>query len=212
MSSFLKSGAPILIAGAFLANTVQAGSDNTLFILQDSSFGGLGNTLFVDQGDASGSTISGALGETLPAQQTGFGNIAEVLLTGEAAAVVLLQNNTGAGADAELNSATLTGGTLATLILQQDGVGNEGAVTVLGLDATGALFQSGNDNTGSVEVTGDQAFGKLEQIGNGNTSGLQVQGAGASVTYTQIGDNLTSATLPTVYSNGGAVSITQASY
>lgn len=208
MSSIRLPAASCLVAGLLFSAPAWGGSDNTLYILQDSSLGGMGNQLFVDQSNASGSRISGAMDGTSPALQQGFGNVAEVLLTGEAAAVVLLQRN-NLGTDGGPNNATLTGGALATIFLEQDGVGNDGSITVTGLGAVGVLRQFGNDNLGAVEVTGDNAYGELVQIGNRNSSGLQVQGEGTSVTYVQQGNDLNSATVPMVYSNGATVQITQ---
>jgi len=208
MISTRMTGAAALAAAVVFGSPAFAGNDNTLFIIQESSSGGIGNTLFVDQQNASNSVVAGDAQGTTPAQQTGFGNAATVTVTGDGGSVALLQNNpVVSGSAADVNSATLSVGALASVLLRQDGFGNDGSVDVAGVGAFGSLTQIGNGNFGEVSVTGNGASGALSQEGNNNTFGLQV--TGANVTYTQVGNNLSTATLPTVVSNGGTVSITQ---
>lgn len=198
----------LVTAGALCLGTVaSAGDDNTLYIKQDSLFALEGNTLTVDQSSVSNTRIAGAVDGSVPALQEGGGNTANIDVTGDSAVVALLQSNPIGGPG---NSADLSAGTLATVLVNQVGIGNTGSVMVTGLGNTGALDQQGNGNNGDVSVSGVGTQGKLVQVGNNNDFGLTVAGRGTNVTYQQIGDNLTPVGAgPSVVSNGGTVIITQ---
>lgn len=194
-----------LLALSLSGAAAHAGENNVLFIEQDAVGTGIGNTLFVDQSSASDSLVAGDLDGNAAALQRG-GNTASVTLDGIGAAVALNQvNPTGAA----FNTATIEGGTLASILIDQQGVGNNGTLNVGAGDNTGQLFQIGNGNTGVVSVDGQDSSGTLRQVGNDNTSDLVVSGTGVSVDYTQNGNGLTSSVPAQVFSNAGTVTITQ---
>ncbi|MEQ6249445.1 hypothetical protein ABMC89_11200 [Sulfitobacter sp. HNIBRBA3233] len=191
-------------------SAVQA-DDNRLFITQDSSIGGAGgNTLFVDQSLATNSTISGALDSDTPAQQIGGGNTAQVNIANTDGRVALNQITTDGGTTGNNANVNLSG-LLATGVLTQVGIDNDGRLNVSGDGASGFLEQRGDGNTGFVEVTGARAVGRLLQNGNNNSTGLSVTGAGADVTLTQNGNNIITApsVVPSVTTNGGRLTINQ---
>lgn len=185
--------------------------ENRLFIIQDSSLvGGVGNTLFVDQSEASGSVITGDINASVldqtPATQTGAGNSAQINISGVDGRVAL--NQTAPEGQIGNNVANIDlSGLLATGVLTQSGIGNDGSLTVSGQGASASLEQLGDNNTGFVDVTGANAVGRLVQDGDNNDTGITVAGNGANVTVTQTGNNIVTA--PTVTTNGGTVIINQ---
>ncbi len=194
----------ISAAVAMLAAPATA-QNNSLFILQDNSTGGMSNTISVDQSAASRSRVGSA--ET-PAEQIGGGNVADVSIVGEGSRVDLSQRSVTSRVDGNDVSIDLSGTTLLGTV-SQAGSGNRGAVSVSGARARGSLVQDGNFNAGTVSVSGSDASGALRQIGDGNATDLEVSGAGTSVTYDVIGNGLTAVVPPTVRSNGATVTITQ---
>lgn len=198
----------LVTAGALCLGTVaSAGDDNTIYIKQDSLFALEGNTLTLDQSSVSNTLVAGAVDGSVPALQEGGGNTANIDVTGDNAVIALLQSNPIGGSG---NSVDLSAGTLATVLVNQVGIGNTGSVTVSGLGNTGMLDQKGDGNNGSVDVSGLGTTGKLVQVGDGNDFGLTVGGRGTNVTYQQIGNNLSPVGAgPSVVSNGGTVIITQ---
>lgn len=197
-------------AFAVFGGTVFAGDGNQIYILQQNTSGfAIGNTLEVDQSQASGSIVAGTFdpvtdGAPQPALQDGINNIGRLVISGNAGQAVLLQSGTG-------NDASLTlSGALGMAALEQSGISNIASLTVEGNDAKGIIQQDGNRNDGQLTVSGAGASGKLVQQGNDNQFGFSVIGPNASGTYTAIGNNMTPAgAAPMVISNGGSVTITQ---
>ena len=186
-----------------------AGENNSIYILQNSS-GGIGNSLVIDQSAAQNSLVAGNASGNVPARQTGDGNTAEITLEGEGATVLFSQNNSLTSLVSG-NSATISGGDLASIVLNQRGSGNVADLQVSGLNNSAGLRQFGDNNDGSVLVSGNNNSGNLFQQGDGNSYTLTVTGTDTNVTFRQIGDNLSSASGigPSVISNGGTVQITQ---
>ncbi|WP_322865048.1 hypothetical protein U5922_001865 [Aquicoccus sp. G2-2] len=200
------------LAALSLATPAMAGDGNTLYIQQDASSTD-GNSLFVDQSLAFDSTVAGDIAATLPAMQTGGNNTGVITLSGDGAMVLFGQTNSGLGAGT--NTAEITGDSYATIVLQQDGFGNDGMLDVGSGSNQGALFQYGDENTGKVTVSGTNNSGTLYQRGDNNTYALNVTGNKSSVQWNQIGNNISptsSVTPATVISNAGKVIITQTSY
>lgn len=208
--------APFILA----AVTAAAGEGNKVYLLQDGN-ALPGNNLWIDQSSATGSLVAGISGDDLSetlngvrtgtpadARQIGGGNTADITLSGRRPTVLLDQKFTGT-LDNPINSATLSGGTLSSIVLQQEGFGNTGEITVTGVASTGILQQIGNGNTGAVTIEGRNTTGTLIQSGNNNSVPLTVSGNGANVTYTLEASGVVMASPPEVYSNGGTVTITQ---
>jgi len=192
-----------------LSTSAISGDANTVFIVQDSKEGP-GNSLTIDQTEATNSLVAGDIDGFEPARQTGSGNEADITLDGEGGFVLLNQNSVGALVS-NGNSATLFGGELATVILEQTGFGNVGSINVTGRDSTGILRQTGDLNDGSVVVTGTNSTGELIQNGDRNNYTLTVDGNNTSVIFTQDGNGVAPANGvgPSVFSNGGTVIINQ---
>lgn len=203
---------PVIASAAALGMVlpVLAGDNNILFIEQDAASGGLGNSLFVDQSLASESVVAGDAAGSAPARQSGGNNAGEIALEGAGAMVIFSQVNTDPFAGA--NTATIEGGSLASVVLRQEGFGNDGALDIGAGGNAGSLTQIGNDNTGAVRVSGTDSTGDLTQIGNANTYTLDVTGNGASVQWNQVGNALGSNTPAQVTTNAGTVTVTQQSF
>ncbi|WP_417423689.1 hypothetical protein [Hoeflea sp.] len=195
----------------------QSGSNNQLFLLQESTSGALtGNTLTVDQSGATGSLVSGPTGARHPAIQSGSGNDLEIELTGTGGHVQFIQKNVGNAAG---NSAKITAEENAVASLWQLGNGNSASLNVTGplasgsgLLASGSIDQVGLDNVAELTVDGDGASGRIRQIGKRNDADLTVTGAGTTATFTQIGNSLTTPGGVQVISNGATVTITQTAF
>ncbi|MEH6833123.1 MULTISPECIES: hypothetical protein [Falsihalocynthiibacter] len=185
-----------------------AGDGNYLYLVQDTQDSLLGNTLQIDQSLATNSSVAGSLNGFMPALQLGGGNSANITVENERATVLLNQDNSLAPSLSG-NAATIFGGELAVVALEQLGSGNLGNIEVTGRGNIGSLSQTGDRNNGSVLVSGTSNSGTLNQVGNDNTYGLSVSGSATNVTFNQVGNNMTATGSPTVFSNAGTVVITQ---
>lgn len=205
----LKTVFTSAVTSALLATApALAGDSNTVVLLQDAN-SGPGNTLFIDQSLATGSLLAGAPNALKPATQIGGGNMADIDLEGEGAAVFLTQNNSMMF-NALGNEVSVFGGDLSNVVISQIGSGNQGTVEVPGEGSLGVLRQFGNDNLGNVSVSGENSLGSLNQIGNRNSWSLDVSGDSTRVFAAQIGNDFSTlggAGLE-VFSNGVTVNIT----
>jgi hypothetical protein len=235
MRHFLRAGWAVLGCTAFglSAAPALAGDSNTVYIKQDSSITGVGNTIYVDQSAATGSRVGGF--STVPdlsstpassynsntsalnfpvdlassARQLGGNNSAKITDTGVDDNISLYQNNTQPGLSGSLNYAeiTLSGiGSLGGVI--QNGYANTANLTVSGTQSAGGIWQQGDHNDGTVNVGGGAAA-LLVQNGSNNTNSLTATGAaGSQISYIVNGSNFT-ASAAQVLTNGAAVTITQ---
>lgn len=209
-----------LLVGAGIA---AAGDGNSADILQvqDSSLGEEGNSLSLDQTDASNSIVAG-----LSISGEGEGNSISL----DISTVEELDSPFGfdvfrledpfASFDPNRPATQIGSGNSADIIaigdgadigLYQNGIGNVGTLTANGENALASLFQDGKDNVGNIDVTGKDSQGFLAQIGDDNVTSLNVDTDGASVSYTVEGD-ATNVTVPAnvVSSSGsGQITITQ---
>lgn len=190
--------------------SIAAAQNNTLFIIQDSGdvIGrGNGNTLFLDQSEATGSRVGGSVtDQNVAAQQIGQNNFADLRISGTGGVLALRQIAQTSQLDGNRADIDLDGfNPLASLL--QEGQNNTATIDVTGTLSSGVLEQIGNDNVGTVQVGGLRTSGRLIQNGNNNATGIVVDGNGSDVTVTQNGNNLTGA--PIVVSNGATVIITQ---
>lgn len=192
-----------------------AGDGNTISLLQVSN-GTVGNTLYIDQSAASGSTVAGSRNGLLPATQIGSANSATVTVEGTGGSVSLNQNNALAGLGIGNQADGVISGVLGFGSIQQLGDGNVASLEVTSPDAldpaTGQIIQTGFLNEGQLTVNGSGAEGTLRQIGSRNTNALTVEGTGTTASFTQVGNNNTNPQGVTVISNGGSVAITQFSF
>jgi hypothetical protein len=208
------------LAALSLATPAIAGDGNTLYIQQSGSAGT--NSLYVDQSAANNSIVAGDIETTgralqdVPALQDAGNNTAWITLSGDGARVGLRQTDTTlSGLSIGTNTAIITGRALATILLNQDGYGNHGTITVNGsLDNRnhGELLQEGNKNKGTVTVSGSGTSGILSQTGDRNEADLEVVGNGTVVVWTQTGNDITTydGTTPAkVFSNAGKITVTQ---
>ena len=216
MRHLVRNGFQAVIGGSIMlavtALPAVAGDNNILFIEQDSASGLVGNTLFVDQSQANNSRVAGDAAGLTPARQQGDGNRGDITLEGNGATVIFNQENTGIGLPGEINSATIFGGDLASIVLDQQGIGNSGTLDIGAGGNSGRLEQIGRDNDGTVTVSGTRNSGVLVQDGDGNTYSLDVDGVDTAVQWTQIGDNVSGvagAAAAQVFSNAGRVTVTQ---
>lgn len=190
-------------ATAFLAFcSASAADENKLFITQDNTLAGaLGNTLFVDQSAADGSTVMGVPDDIL------LNNTGPTAI--DPASLPALQRGSGNAATVELSGAFSIG------MLSQVGNDNAAVIDVSGNGSTGAVRQVGHRNEGEVNVTGNSLTGILIQNGSDNRQALNV--TNANVVWTQNGSNIVQdggsaeAVSPSVVSNGGTVIVTQTS-
>ena len=197
------------------ATASYAGDNNSVFVMQDSTVNPLsGNSLFIDQSDASnasiGGTENGGLSLQQPARQIGGANTARLIQSGDAVASAIgltqtTQGQTG-GNDAEIT--VLNGG---TAILEQLGVGNS-AILNADLGGSATLLQDGDGNFGSVRASRG-ASGRLEQIGDNNDDSLEVSGQNVGVSYTLRSNNATTAAtgapVQVISNTGGSITIQQ---
>lgn len=144
------------------------------------------------------------------ALQRGFGNSADITLTGDSGFVGLLQNNSSGGLS---NNAVVTLDGNGTALVSQQGSGNGANLSVSGPRAVGAILQQGSGNDVDLTVAGADARGTISQLGSNNTSSLAVVSAnGASVSYTLQGSGITNFNPlqgVDVTTNAASVSITQ---
>lgn len=228
--------APVAFADGFA-------DGNEVNLLQDSTDSGSGNELFIDQSDASNSRIGlfiedideddrtlalSDVSQDGRARQIGGGNSGEITIEGEGAVVSFLQGPGSSNVDDLGNTATIEAGSLATVVLAQQGSGNEGRLEVRSpLDGetgnTGQLFRNGDGNDGTVIVAGSGVTGILTQNGNGNDYSLDLSAASlafartdTTVVATLNGDDLDTpagANPIDVFTNsGGTITITQTRY
>lgn len=206
----IRNGVLVFAAAAFtLPGAAIAGSDNEIYVLQQSSTG-LGNTLVIDQSNANESLVRG-LGESefAPATQKGDGNSADLTITGNGGEIRLLQDNFATGQPGNAAKVTVGGDNLATV--QQVGSGNLAELEVTGSLSEGSILQNGSQNDALLSVSGNNANGSITQNGDGNNTVLAVTGSGTSVDYTLVGDNVTNVQNGgvQVFTNGASVTITQ---
>lgn len=165
-----------------------------------------GNTLIVDQSEASNSLVAGAsngqnFGLLVAPGSVSSANIITIVDTAESA------TQFGSG-----NSANITlrdNGTVAGL--EQIGNGNFATIDVSGNNAFGAIIQNGDDNSGSLTVAQSGGKGELIQIGNNNNTDLTVSGnPNSAVSFTVQGNGVTTTVPASVAtSSGGTVTIVQ---
>lgn len=220
--------------------SAQAGSNNTLRVIQESSPGGQGNSLYVDQSAAFYSSVVGPSdtlelatrelpeGSTDPnllstewpnfqkdsldsaARQSGSGNRATITMTDSGGETQLLQDNSGTGFLGNTTNITAAGGALGAVL--QIGDDNDATLDIES-GGTGLIAQKGNRNKGllSVEPNGN---GKLVQTGDGNNYPLLVK-QNTNVIVTQNGTNLQpvgAAAMQVFSTNPGTVTITQTGF
>lgn len=199
------------LIGSFAGGTVFAGDGNSVDLLQIST-GQTGNTLSIDQSDASNSVLAGDRLSLTPARQVGDANTA-ALTIGDGDGGRIGFGQSGVANDAIVSIL----GDNALGLVQQTGLGNAANLSVTSLDGTspaeGVINQLGNRNTAALTVRGINTSGTLVQIGSGNSNALNVDGSDASVVFTQIGRNLTNpgGEGVSVFTNG-SVSITQTNF
>lgn len=176
-----------VLATAASISTASAQS-NEIYLLQDSQASSdFGNELFIDQRQASGSTVGTRL---QPALQQGGGNVARVSLVDEAE--------------------------LAEVLLEQSGDGNEGLIEIIGgFGNVAELVQFGDNNLGTVRVNGTENRGRLEQVGDDNTyildftTGSLAGSTGTVVEVFQNGNGLTTPGVQVFTNAPGTITITQ---
>jgi hypothetical protein len=198
---------------ALACGTALAGSGNTIYVLQERTGGNGGNTLSVDQIDATNSLVGGLDGGTSPAKQLGGDNTATLSIEGNGGTIQLLQNNTQTEpGNGNVATVGLTGN--GTALVSQIGNLNSATLNVSGDLANGTIIQNGIGNDAGLTVQGSGTKGSITQNGNNTNTSLEVSGAGTSVNYTLNGNNVT--TVPgngvQVYTNGASVTITQSAF
>lgn len=212
-------------ASVGLGSAAISGDGNQIYILQQNPAGiASGNTLEVDQSNATNSLIAGSfatntslLGTGLlgiglnpalsPAVQDGVNNVGQITISGTGGQVVFLQTGTDNSATVTLSSA------LGMAMLEQNGTNNTATLTVDPLAIRGDIQQFGKNNLADLTVSGKGASGALVQKGDNNQFGFTVTGTNTTASYTAIGNNMAPAgTGPVVISNGGAVTITQTQF
>jgi hypothetical protein len=235
MRHFSRANRAVLACAALALSSapVLAGDSNTVYILQNSSINGVGNTIYVDQSAATGSQVGGfstvpVLSSTpvssynsnttalnfpvdlaKPAEQLGGNNSAKITDSGVDDNISLYQNNTKPGSPGSLNYAeiTLSGlGSLGGVI--QNGFANTAHLTASGPQSAGGIWQQGDHNDGTVNVSGGAAA-LLVQNGSNNTNSLTAAGpSNSQINYIVNGNNFTAGAAQ-VITNGAAVTITQ---
>ena len=236
--SAFRCAAALCALAPLVAVPALAGDGNQVYILQDSSSSGAGNTLHVDQsaatdskvggfayvtpldstplGEATGSNayprqlISGNSGLSDFAVQSGGNNKADITVSGTGGIVALKQSNPLAGTQND-TTVNLTGDNSFAGVMQQ-GLGNTATLTVNGASAAGGILQNGNGNTGTVTVSSYGGSGLLVQNGSNNTNDLNVTAASPSrVTYVVTGSNIAGTAPASIVTNAASVTITQTS-
>jgi hypothetical protein len=207
----------------FLPAAALAGDNNRADLLQLAT-GSTGNTLTIDQSQASNSLVAGdPLGQLsspglVPAQQVGDGNSATLTLSGDGSRAALEQGLVTAPAFDNQAVAVIAG--LAGFgAIQQLGSGNSASLSVTSQDgqspAQGLIVQEGDRNTALLTVEGVNINGTLRQTGSDNANTLNVSGQDSSVTFIQNGSNLVNpANVPgvSVFTNAGNITITQTTF
>src|SRR5690606_22320114 len=139
--------------------------------LQTAETGNAGNTLFVDQSDASNSLVVGLEGEGSPALQAGGDNSAMLTILGDGGTVRFLQRNSAAGLGTG-NRATVNLTDSATALLSQVGSMNKATLNVSGIGAKGSIVQKGLRNDARLDVVGAGAENSITQNGDDNSTAL----------------------------------------
>jgi hypothetical protein len=188
-----------LIAGA--PGVALAGSNNLLYLSQQTDPSALDPNLFDSDQTAATATMIGTLNN--PAQQSGHGNSAAITLkshcpylTESCGTAQLVQDNSVTGVAGGLIA---TAGTLAPNVanITISGLGNASVVqaggdnrTTLTVDSgLGVVSQSGIGNQATVDLSG-ATNGNVAQVGNNNTANFSVTTLGnANVSVQQIGNN-----------------------
>lgn len=194
--------------GLALAGPAAAGNSNTIYVIQESSLGGSGNTLTVDQSAANNSLVRG-LNEGEAAKQKGDGNEAILTIEGTGGVIELLQDNSASGLPGNRARVEVNGNALGTV--SQIGSNNRAVLSVSGELAQGTIIQNGDLNTANLTVAGSDANGSITQTGGQTETQLNVLGAGTSVNYTVNGNGVSNVQAGglQVFTNGATVTITQ---
>lgn len=202
------------------ASGVWAGDNNALSLLQIST-GTQGNTLVLDQSEASGGLVAGDRLNLSPALQAGDGNRAEITFArpddgaNDSNTVLLTQGLAVAPGNRNEAIAVVSG--LSGLVgIRQFGDDNSARVTVQSdsalLPSSGQVLQFGRMNDASLEVNGSGVSGTIQQFGNNNQNALEVSGTSTNVTFNQIGNNAVNPQATQVFTNAGNVTINQFSF
>nr|WP_321459171.1 hypothetical protein [uncultured Cohaesibacter sp.] len=191
------------LAGPALSPAL-AGDQNILVLKQE----GAGNTIAIDQQNATGSQIGGvnfientpletsefevldmdnplemSAGLENPILQEGDGNSATITIEGTDDVVYLQQNSqgqtTGNNADIYVNSGT---GAPSFAGVVQNGGGNNASISIDGSLSNGTILQNGSNNNGTIDIDGNGVTAALTQVGNDNDSQLVAQGTSTSAT------------------------------
>lgn len=206
----------------------QVGNKNQVYIRQTSSRGGVGganpNRSLINNYDAQsfvGSfTLDAIVGNAIlntneptiaeeGAVQRGFGNFADINISGYNGYVYLSQSQ-GNSISAE-NSANITiSGQDSTAEVKQVGFKNDSTITIEGALSTASILQTGDFNVGSLDVPSDETEALLVQNGNSNMVNLNVIGVnGTSVSYTLNGNNITQPGIQIITNSTQPIQITQ---
>ena len=210
-------GAAVMLASAGMASA----DGNSAYILQDSADPADGNSLTIDQTEATNSIVAGV---RAPSDQNDENVINldgiqdDDFLEGAPTSFnVFTLDEPFSPFNADLPAAQFGSGNTASLTaegdgayigLYQDGNGNEGTILADGDRALASLYQLGNDNRGALTVSGNDAEGFLGQIGNNNDTSVSVDTNGASVSYRVEGNGTTFALPASVVSTSGTGQIT----
>ncbi len=211
----MKFSISLTALSLFFGTASFAGDNNNVFVMQDSTGNLLsGNSLFIDQTDASNASVSGTenggLSLQQPARQVGDNNTARLIQGGAAIdnAIGLTQTTGGESGGNSAEITVLNGG---TAVLEQLGVGNS-AILNADLGGSATLLQDGDGNMGTVRAS-SRASGTLQQIGNNNEYTLEVSGAGVGVSFTLLSNNATTASAgapaQVISNTGGSIIIQQ---
>ena len=193
--------------------------ENRIYLLQVSSNPGNGNTLFVDQSNATGSLVHGIAPELVPpntlangtpAVQFGSRNRATINLTGVGSEVRISQQglpDNGSLTPGFSNRARVVSlGNNQVAELNQLGSNNTALIRLRPGDGTvGTLHQFGDENKGTLKIRGENTQGTLIQNGNNIDSALTVRARGADVTYKLNGNNISAPNGVVVVTNIGQV-------
>ena len=229
----MRSSIAVLILLAATGAAV-AGDNNEAYLIQLSPLGTIeGNTLSIDQEDASDSRVQGIgsqlIGEgpswlfnaiigtdPLLATQRGEGNQATVGMNGTGGQLQLLQTNFESspwvpGEAGGYNNAILNslGDSLGAVV--QIGESNMAELS-LDAGAQGLIAQWGTGLSATLNVASD-GQGTIFQKGNGSSVGTVNVLSNNAVTWTQIGDGLTATSPGLIFSTSpGAITITQIAF
>lgn len=240
--------APLIVAGAIAfglssASLVHAGESNTIYIKQESPAGSsTGNSLSIDQSDASNSLVAGPSLRTLlpfaglsldsafqgtqkPALQRGEGNSASITISD-------IRDENSGNVVSNRGILLLLQDTSPGRALQQpnNGTSNVANATLAG-ESLGAIIQMGTGNDATLNLNNANGLigqfgtdlraslavtpggsGQVVQVGNNNDVAVEVSGGG-SASYTQIGSNLNTNNQVQIFTNTtGTVNITQTGF